>query len=248
MNKKVNGKEFHDYFSKFGNIISAKLVEDDEGEVLGYGFVLYDNLESSSTAVSDGNGAIWKDKPIYVGKFEKNRPKKAPKFNTVYVKNLPKEYKEEEVKEIFSGYGEILSIFMKSIDSKLVEKLSEGKKKSILEHQFAFITFKDFNSASKVVDQHPYLRLNDENYNSQIRSLANTIEKNGFFDNRFFIIYHSNSFKFACYLLENIENYNEVLSENNNATDLVYRFSHLLSENDNIYLIKDKNDHIDCYQ
>ena len=82
----MNGKEFHDYFSKFGNIISAKLVEDDEGEVLGYGFVLYDNLESSSTAVSDGNGAIWKDKPIYVGKFEKNRPKKAPKFNTVYVK------------------------------------------------------------------------------------------------------------------------------------------------------------------
>lgn len=185
MNKNVIGKEFHDYFSKFGNIISAKLVEDDEGDVVGYGFVLYDNEESASTAIKEGNGANWKGKSIFVGRFEKNRPKKAAKFNTVYVKNLPKEYKQEDVKKVFSSYGEILSIFMRSTDPKLVEKLPDEKKKSILEHQFAFITFKDFSSASNVVNHHPYLRFNDNKYNTEIKNLASTFEKMNLFDNRY---------------------------------------------------------------
>ena len=182
LNKSVTGKEFHDYFSKFGNIISAKLVEDDEGEVVGYGFVLFDSEESASTAIKEGNGAIWKGKPIYVGRFEKNRPKKAAKFNTVYVKNLPKDYNQDEVRRLFSTYGEIMSIFMRSTDPKLVEKLPDEKKRSILEHQFAFITFRDFAAASKVVNEHPYLRLNDNKYNNEIGTLATTIEKMGLFE------------------------------------------------------------------
>jgi RNA recognition motif-containing protein len=184
LNKTVTGKEFHDFFSKFGNIISAKLVEDDEGEVVGYGFVLYDNEDSANAAIKEGNGSLWKGKPIYVGRFEKNRPKKAPKFNTVYVKNLPKNYNQEDVRRLFSSYGDILSVFMKSTDPNLVEKLPDEKKKSILEHQFAFITFKDFNSASRVVNEFPYLKLNDNDYNTEIKNLVRVIESSGFFDNR----------------------------------------------------------------
>ena len=66
---------------------------------------------------------------------------------------------------------------MKSTDPKLVEKLPDEKKKSILEHQFAFITFKTFSSASKVVNEYPYFKLNDEKYNSEIKDLATQIEK-----------------------------------------------------------------------
>lgn len=90
INRSVLSKEFHDFFSKFGNIISAKLVEDDEGDPVGYGFVLFDSEEGAANSIKEANGIEWKGKPIYVGRFEKQRPKKAPKFNTVYVKNLPK--------------------------------------------------------------------------------------------------------------------------------------------------------------
>jgi polyadenylate-binding protein len=182
LHKNVTGKEFHDYFSKFGNIISAKVVEDDEGEIVGYGFVLYDSEDSANNAINEANGIAWKGKPIYVGRFEKNRPKKAPKFNTVYVKNLPKNFGQEDVKRTFSAYGEILSIFMKSTDPMLVEKLPDEKRKSILEHQFAFITFKDFNAASNVVNQFPYFKLNDNKFNTELTNLSELIEHKALFD------------------------------------------------------------------
>ena len=72
---------------------------------------------------------------------------------------------------------------MKSTDPKLVEKLPDEKKKSILEHQFAFITFKDFSSASRVVNEYPYFKLNDTKYNSEIQSLATSIEKMNLVEN-----------------------------------------------------------------
>ena len=86
----VKPKEFHDFFSKYGNIVSAKLVEDEEGDSIGCGFVLYDSSESAKQAIKEANNFEWKGKKIFCGQFIKNKPKKAPQFNTVYVKNLAK--------------------------------------------------------------------------------------------------------------------------------------------------------------
>ena len=60
--------------------------------------------------------------------------------------------------------------------------------------------------------------------------------------------YLSHSFKFACYLVENIENYNQALSVRSTANELAEQFGHLLAENDGVYIIKDKNGHLDCCQ
>jgi polyadenylate-binding protein len=88
--KTVSCKDFHDYFSKFGNIISARLVEDEDGEVVGYGFVLYDKPEAATLAIREGNNKDLKGKNVSVGPFLKNKPKKPPQYNNVYVKNIPK--------------------------------------------------------------------------------------------------------------------------------------------------------------
>lgn len=88
--KTVTSKEFHDYFSKFGNIVSARLVEDEEGDVVGYGFVLYDNPNAAQLAIREANNREFKGKTIYVGEFVKNKPKKPLQYNNVYVKNIPK--------------------------------------------------------------------------------------------------------------------------------------------------------------
>jgi polyadenylate-binding protein len=88
--KNVSSKDFHEHFSKFGNIISARLVEDEDGEVVGYGFVLYDKPESASLAIREGNNSLLQGKNVFVGEFLKNKPKRAPQYNNVYVKNIPK--------------------------------------------------------------------------------------------------------------------------------------------------------------
>ncbi len=86
----VTAKDFHEHFSKFGNIISARIVEDEEGDVVGYGFVLYDKPESAMLAIREGNNMEFHGKKLGVGQFLKNKPKKAPQYNNVYVKNIPK--------------------------------------------------------------------------------------------------------------------------------------------------------------
>lgn len=86
----VTGKEFHDFFTKYGNIISAKLAEDEDGDAKGYGFVLYDSTQAAENAVAQANDFVWKEKKLYVGKFIKNKPKLEHSFNNIYVKSIPK--------------------------------------------------------------------------------------------------------------------------------------------------------------
>jgi len=85
----VTSQEFHEFFSKFGNVVSARLVEDEEGENVGFGFVLYDNKLSADLAIREANNQKLKGKELFVGAFIKNRPRKVPAFNNIYVKNIP---------------------------------------------------------------------------------------------------------------------------------------------------------------
>jgi polyadenylate-binding protein len=87
--KSVTSQEFHELFSKYGSVVSARLVEDEDGENAGYGYVLYDNKDSAEMAIREGNDLEWKGKGIFVGTFIKNRPKKVPRYNNIYVKNIP---------------------------------------------------------------------------------------------------------------------------------------------------------------
>ena len=113
--KEVTAKEFDEYFRKFGNIVSAKLAEDEEGESMGYGFVLYDSEEGAKKAIQECHGKEWKGKKLFVAQFQKNRPKQAPKYNNIYVRNIPKSWSEDDIKKYFSKYGEIGKMISKNI-------------------------------------------------------------------------------------------------------------------------------------
>jgi polyadenylate-binding protein len=103
-------REFYEKFAEFGDIISAKFCEDEEGNPLGYGYVNYYNKEDSDRAIKtlneqdNGEG----------GKFEVcHFQKKNERFHSLsmnknlYVKNIPENYTENNVKELFSTYGNI---------------------------------------------------------------------------------------------------------------------------------------------
>jgi len=239
--KNITHKEFHEYFSKFGNVISARLLEDEEGEIIGVGFVLYDNAESAQAAIKEANGAEWKGKNIFAGQFIKNRPKRPPQFNNIYVKNIPKLWSKEDIVKFFSKYGELGSILIREPDEKALDpKLPEDKKNYILSHKFAFICFKDFDAARRAVNEIPYYKLHDKTYNAEIDKLVDLLRKNG--------VEEDHLHKGAAYIIENVDNYKKVFEDQSLLNDTLETFRKHLKENDDTYIVKDKDDRLECCQ
>ena len=238
--KDITQKEFHDYFKKFGNIVSSKIAEDEEGESMGFGFVLYDSEENAKNAIKECNGQIWNGKKIYVSQFIKNRPKKPLKFNNVYVRNIPKDWSENEVKKYFSKFGEIGSMIVKLPEKdKLSKEIPEKKMRQILNHKFAFICYKSLDGpAEKVISKVPFLKISDQKYNTKIEELAKKVYSYG--------VKVEDIYKFACYILDN-----DLEGEFNNKEDLnknMKSFTLLIKENDGIYKAKNQDNRLFCCQ
>ena len=238
--KEVTAKEFDEYFRQFGNIVSAKLAEDEEGESMGYGFVLYDSEEGAKKAIAECHGKEWKGKKLFVAQFQKNRPKQAPKYNNIYVRNIPKSWSEEDIKKYFSKYGEIGSMIVRVPEAdKLKKELPEEKRKHILEHKYAFVCFKSLDGpAKKAVAKVPYLKLEDEEYNKKIEQIGKTVNENG--------VDEDNMYKCACYILDN--NSEDKVKDKEELEKLIKAFKDLINDNDGVYMIKNKDGRLDCCQ
>ena len=118
---------------------------------------------------------------MFVGQFVKNRPKIPPKFNNIYVKNIPKSFSEEEIKKYFSKYGDFGSIIINEPDpKKLDSKIPEDKRNQIVSHKYAFICFKNFDSAERAVNEVPYYKISNKIYNQEIDKIVEILSKNGF--------------------------------------------------------------------
>jgi RNA recognition motif-containing protein len=128
--------------------------------------------------MKSANNVEWKGKKLYVGPFVKNRPKKAPAFNNIYVRNIPKEWSEDKIKSHFSKYGDLGSVLVKEPDARNLEKLPEEKRKNILAHKYAFICFKNFDSAKNAVNVESYYKLNNKEYNEKLQKLVDLAKKN----------------------------------------------------------------------
>ena len=134
----VSPRDFYEYFLQFGEIVSAKLSEDDEGKHYGYGYVHYLNAESANNAVQYSDGKeVWKGSVLEVKNFMKKNERGYEVNRNVYVKNFPQEFSEDEIKELFSAYGPM------SFCKVLVD--SSTKKK------FAIISFEDEESVNNAI-------------------------------------------------------------------------------------------------
>ena len=195
--KEVSTKEFAEFFSAYGKIVSCKIAEDEDGEPMGYGFVLYNTEEGAKKAIKECNGKEFHGKKLFVAQFQKNRPKQEVKYNNIYVRNIPKNWTEDDIRNYFSKYGEIGSMLVKSPEEvKLNKNLPEEKRKSILEHKYAFVCFKSLDGpAKKAVSKVPYLKLNDDTYNQKIEKISEIVKNEK--------MKESDIFKCACYILDN---------------------------------------------
>ncbi|KAL3722357.1 hypothetical protein ACJRO7_034693 [Eucalyptus globulus] len=143
LDKGIDQKALYDTFSTFGTILSCKVATDSSGQSKGYGFVQYENEESSQKAIEKLNGMLLNDKQVYVGPFlrkqERESAKDKTKFNNVYVKNLSESTTEEELRTAFGEYGPITSV--------VVMRDPDGKSKC-----FGFVNFENADDAARSVE------------------------------------------------------------------------------------------------
>lgn len=107
----VKPREFYEFFIKFGDILSAKLPEDEEGNHLGYGYINYTDPESAARAIKAADGQQGLGSSLEVKLFQKKNERLSAlsiKNTNIYLKNFPLNFKEEDLKNLCNQFGDIL--------------------------------------------------------------------------------------------------------------------------------------------
>uniref|UniRef100_A0A2K6SS67 RRM domain-containing protein n=1 Tax=Saimiri boliviensis boliviensis TaxID=39432 RepID=A0A2K6SS67_SAIBB len=145
LDKSIDSKALYDTFSVFGNILSCKLVCDENGSK-GYGFVHFDTQEAAQSAIEKMNGMLLNDRKVFVGPFKSRKQReaefeaRAKEFTNVYIKNFGEDMDNERLKDLFGKFGPVLSV-------KVMTDAS-GKSRG-----FGFVNFERHENAQKAVDE-----------------------------------------------------------------------------------------------
>uniref|UniRef100_A0A674N0V0 Polyadenylate-binding protein n=1 Tax=Takifugu rubripes TaxID=31033 RepID=A0A674N0V0_TAKRU len=145
LDKSIDNKALYDTFSAFGNILSCKVVCDENGSK-GYGFVHFETQEAAERAIEKMNGMLLNDRKVFVGRFKSRKEREAElgararEFTNVYIKNFGDDMDEEKLRDVFNKYGNAMSIRVMTDDS--------GKSRG-----FGFVSFERHEDAQKAVDE-----------------------------------------------------------------------------------------------
>ncbi|ORM42012.1 Polyadenylate-binding protein [Babesia sp. Xinjiang] len=140
LDKAIDTKALYDTFSHFGTILSCKVAVDSLGNSKGYGFVHYTTEESAKEAIEKVNGMLVGNSQVSVAPFLRRNERASTicdVFTNLYVRNFPDTWTENDLHEVFSKYGQITSMLLKSDD--------KGRR-------FAFVNFEDTNMAKAAVE------------------------------------------------------------------------------------------------
>ena len=143
-------RQIYELFAKYGEIISCKICENEDGDFLGYGYINYYNLDSANNAIQNLNNTKFLDSNLEVEHFQrKNERLQAPEENcSLYIKNIPEKYtKIEELKKLFSKFGTITFSKMFKDDNN---------------RDYAIIIFSEAGNARKAKEE-----LNDKKLNEK---------------------------------------------------------------------------------
>uniref|UniRef100_A0A8I3WXV0 Polyadenylate-binding protein n=1 Tax=Callithrix jacchus TaxID=9483 RepID=A0A8I3WXV0_CALJA len=145
LDKSIDNKALYDTFSAFGNILSCKVVRDENGSK-GYAFVHFETQEAADKAIEKMNGMLLNDRKVFVGRFKSRKEReaelgaKAKEFTNVYIKNFGEEVDDQSLKELFIQFGKTLSV--------KVMRDPNGKSKG-----FGFVSYEKHEDANKAVEE-----------------------------------------------------------------------------------------------
>ncbi|KAF4109695.1 polyadenylate-binding protein 1-like [Onychostoma macrolepis] len=145
MDESIDNKALYDTFSAFGNILSCKVVCDENGSK-GYGFVHFETQEAANRAIETMNGMLLNDRKVFVGHFKSRKEReaelgaKAMEFTNVYIKNFGEDIDSEKLKGIFSEFGKTLSVCVMTDE--------RGRSRG-----FGFVNFENHGDARRAVTE-----------------------------------------------------------------------------------------------
>ncbi|KAL6907639.1 hypothetical protein ACP4OV_002678 [Aristida adscensionis] len=135
----VDNASLQDLFSKFGDVLSCKVVRNEDGTSRGYGFVQFASQESADAAIEHLHNSTFADRKLHVTAFVKKSERSAnndDKYTNLYMKNLDDDITEELIKLKFSQFGPIASVKIMRRD----DGSSQG---------FGFVSYQNPESAKK---------------------------------------------------------------------------------------------------
>uniref|UniRef100_S4RD25 Poly(A) binding protein, cytoplasmic 4 (inducible form) n=1 Tax=Petromyzon marinus TaxID=7757 RepID=S4RD25_PETMA len=148
LDKSIDNKAMYDTFSAFGNILSCKVVCDENGS-RGYGFVHFETQEAADRAIEKMNGMLLNDRLArrrFVGRFKSRKEReqemgaRAKEFTNVYIKNFGDDMDEDKLREFFGKFGKALSVCVMSDEC--------GKSRG-----FGFVSFEQHEDAQRAVNE-----------------------------------------------------------------------------------------------
>ncbi|XP_042244543.1 polyadenylate-binding protein 4 [Thunnus albacares] len=144
LDKSIDNKALYDTFSAFGNILSCKVVCDENGSK-GYAFVHFETQDAADRAIEKMNGMLLNDRKVFVGRFKSRKEReaelgaKAKEFTNVYIKNFGDDMDDDRLKELFDKYGKTLSVKVMTDPA--------GKSRG-----FGFVSYEKHEDANKAVE------------------------------------------------------------------------------------------------
>jgi len=125
--KNLGNKDLQEKFEAVGKIKSLKVSLNSDHSSRGYGFICFQDEESASKAVE----FCQNDETIVAMNFQPKEIRSIQNLiNNVYVKNIPLEWSDSQVKSLFEEFGHIKSLVIRKNDIG----------------QFGFVCFDDPNS------------------------------------------------------------------------------------------------------
>lgn len=135
----VDSASLCDHFSRFGDVVSCKVPTYPNGASKCYGFVQFSSPQVAEEVVRTTNGKNIGESVVTVEHYVRHTDADAEhKFTNVFVKNFPTDWNEDNLKEVFSPFGEITSVYM---------PLEDGKSKG-----FACVNFEGPDDAKSAID------------------------------------------------------------------------------------------------
>ena len=150
----VDNNEFLKLVSPYGNVTSALIQMDENGNSKGFGFVNYESHSEAEKAIAELNGKVVADRELFASRaqlkaerldelrraYEKNREEKLSRFTNLYVKNLDDQIDDEKLRDEFAPFGTIISC--------IVMRDEKGSSKG-----FGFVSYENSEDATKAINE-----------------------------------------------------------------------------------------------
>ena len=133
----ITQKQFYKIFLEYGDVESAKIEYDENGNSKGYGYIYYSNEKEAEEAKKNLNGKEFNGKPLNIVNLVPSNSLQGKNL-TLFVINFPLYFTDIDLRKLFEKYG--------NVKYASVSKDLSGNSKG-----FGFITFSNFEETSRCI-------------------------------------------------------------------------------------------------